>query len=90
MSSPEENIYVDVMVHLDGDNPPFFSFMSYKQACDIQENGGLKNAEEIVLREAVAGDGKPARKIPQVLKDGLARVEDVWVVLKPNAPIYLN
>lgn len=79
-----EREVVDVMVMLDGENKPFFSYMDYAQACYIQSIGGLSCAEQVNLRET------QERPVPDSLKNGLTEITDVLVRLQPTVAYYLN
>ena len=80
----ENEIAVDVMVLQDGDNKGFFSYMPYEQAVEIQNCGGLENAECVNLRET------PDRPIPDTLKDGTSTIVDILVRLEPNVEVSFN
>lgn len=80
----KENIVVDALVILDGENGGFFSYMNHEQAQQIQLTGGLANQECINLRET------EERKIPESLKRGEACITDILVRLEPNVEYSLN
>ena len=80
----EQETVVDCLVVLDGQNPSFKSYMTYDNACLINQIGGLANAEQINLKET---DDRP---IPQDLKEGRVCIQDVLVKLDPNVCYYLN
>ena len=79
-----ERYCADAWICLDGDNPPFLTYIAYEEAQNIQDNGGLKFVERVNFVET------PERQIPHHLKDGLAQICDIWVVMRQNVAIFLN
>lgn len=75
---------VDCLVRLDGENPSFYSLMPHEKALEIQNNGGLSECSQIILRET------PERPIPESVKKGEACITDILVRLEPNMCIFLN
>lgn len=80
----KENIVVDALVILDGENPAFFSYMGHEQVQQIQLTGGLSNQECINLRET------EERKIPESLKRGEACITDILIRMESNCEYYIN
>mgnify|MGYP001569343390 CR=1 FL=1 len=62
---------------LDGDNPPFRSYMDVDEVARVQRVG-FKHAQQINLKET---DDRP---IPQNLKDGITMIEDIYITLIPG------
>ena len=77
-------IVVDCIILTDDKRQGFFSLMPHDNALEIQQNGGLENAEQIILRET------SERPIPQNVKEGLACISDILVKLEPTISYFVN
>lgn len=79
-----QEIVVDALVLMDDKTHGFMSLMPHEKALEIQQQGGLQNCEQIILRETTE------RPIPQSIKEGTSIITDILVKLEPTVTYCLN
>lgn len=77
-------VVVDVIALQDDRTHGFFSLMPHEKALEIQQQGGLSQCEQIILRETTE------RPIPQSIKEGTSMITDILVRLEPTVVYCLN